>query len=47
MHSKTPEFPNVAPVITGHRPQYVTDGNLPANYAFSTVLEKIGERYKM
>ena len=36
----------VAPVRTGHRPQYVTDGNLPANYAFSTVLEKIGERYK-
>ena len=36
----------VAPVRTGHRPQHVTDGNLPANYAFSTVLEKIGERYK-
>ena len=29
----------VAPVRTGHRPQYVTDGNLSANYAFFTVLE--------
>ena len=36
----------VAPVRTGHRPQYVTDGNLPTNYAFSTLLEKMVERYK-
>ena len=33
----------VAPVRTGHRPQYVTDGNLPTNYAFSTLLENIEE----